>query len=157
MNQDKHIFQVSELTEQMRRLMETSYPEIWIEGELSTLSKPASGHLYFSLKDDHSVIKCAMFRNRASLMNYKPIVGDLVKVRAKISVYTARGDLQCIIQHIEDAGVGALQKQFEELKQTLSKQGLYYATSEPCTIAYNLCCSCLKKKHPNHQVRLHIV
>jgi len=67
MNRQANIYQVSELTEEMRRLMETSYPEIWIEGELSSLSTPASGHLYFSLKDERSQLRCAMFKGRASI------------------------------------------------------------------------------------------
>jgi len=105
--------------------METSYPEIWIEGELASLSTPASGHYYFSLKDEQSQLRCAMFRNRAGISRYKPKAGDLVRVRAKISVYTARGDLQCIVQHIEEAGEGILQRRFEELKQALNEQGLF--------------------------------
>ncbi|GAA6137267.1 exodeoxyribonuclease VII large subunit [Arenicella sp. 4NH20-0111] len=125
MSQNSTVYQVSELTDEMRRLMETSYPEIWIEGELSSLSTPASGHLYFSLKDARSQLRCAMFKGRASINRYKPKAGDLVRVRAKISVYTARGDLQCIVQHIEEAGVGLLQKRFEELKAELHRQGLF--------------------------------
>ena len=105
--------------------MEASYPEIWIEGELSSLSAPASGHLYFSLKDERSQLRCAMFKGRASVNRYKPKAGDLVRVRAKISVYTARGDLQCIVQHVEEAGEGILQRRFEELKQELNRQGLF--------------------------------
>lgn len=111
----------------MRQLMERSYPEIWIEGELSSLSKPASGHLYFSLKDENAQLRCAMFRSRAGLSRYTPKSGDLVKVRAKISVYTARGDLQCIVQHIEDAGAGVLHRRFEELKAKLNQEGLFDA------------------------------
>jgi len=119
------VYQVSDLANEMRRLMETSYPEIWIEGELSSLSTPASGHLYFSLKDQQSQLRCAMFRNRANINRYRPKAGDLVRVRAKISVYTARGDLQCIVQHIEEAGEGLLQRQFEELKLKLNQEGLF--------------------------------
>ena len=119
------VYQVSELSNEMRRLMERSYPEIWIEGELSSLSAPASGHLYFSLKDNQSQLRCAMFKGRASINRYKPKAGDLVRVRAKISVYTARGDLQCIVQHIEEAGEGLLQRRFEELKTKLNAQGLF--------------------------------
>jgi len=125
MSSTKTIYQVSQLTDEMRRLMETSYPEIWIEGELSSLSAPASGHLYFSLKDERSQLRCAMFKGRASISRYKPKAGDLVRVRAKISVYTARGDLQCIVQHIEEAGEGLLQRRFEELKADLNAQGLF--------------------------------
>ena len=125
MNQSQAVYQVSDLSNEMRRLMETSYPEIWIEGELSSLSTPASGHLYFSLKDAQSQLRCAMFKGRASINRYRPKIGDLVRVRAKISVYTARGDLQCLVQHIEEAGEGLLQRRFEELKQSLNQQGLF--------------------------------
>ena len=128
MSKSKQIYQVSTLLNEMRSLMEMSYPEIWIEGELSSLSKPASGHLYFSLKDEQSQLRCAMFRNRASINRCKPKVGDLVRVRAKISVYTARGDLQCIVQHMEDAGEGLLQRRYEELKSKLNNAGLFDAT-----------------------------
>lgn len=125
MSQSPAIYQVGDLLNEMRRLMEASYPEIWIEGECSSLSTPASGHLYFTLKDENSQLRCAMFRNRASISRYKPRAGDLVRVRAKISVYTARGDLQCIVQHIEEAGEGLLQRRFEELKASLNQQGLF--------------------------------
>ena len=128
MNHSPTIYQVSDLTNEMRRLMETSYPEIWIEGELSSLSTPASGHLYFSLKDNQSQLRCAMFKGRASINRYRPKAGDLVRVRAKISIYPARGDLQCIVQHIEEAGEGLLQRRFEELKNALNQQGLFDQT-----------------------------
>ena len=125
MNHSPTIYQVSDLSNEMRRLMETSYPEIWIEGELSSLSTPASGHLYFSLKDSQSQLRCAMFKGRASINRYRPKAGDLVRVRAKVSIYPARGDLQCIVQHIEEAGEGLLQRRFEELKNALNQQGLF--------------------------------
>jgi exodeoxyribonuclease VII large subunit len=128
MSSQKLIYQVSDLVNQMRSLMEASYPEIWIEGELSSLSTPASGHLYFTLKDANSQLRCAMFRGRASLSRYKAKAGDLVRVRAKISVYPARGDLQCIVQHIEDAGEGLLQQKYEELKEKLNQEGLFSTT-----------------------------
>jgi exodeoxyribonuclease VII large subunit len=124
MSRNNNVYQVSQLTDEMRRLMEVSYPEIWIEGELSSLSTPASGHLYFSLKDERAQLRCAMFKGRASINSYKPKAGDLVRVRAKISVYSARGDLQCIVQHIEEAGEGILQRRFEELKAALNQQGV---------------------------------
>lgn len=125
MNANPQIYQVSDLVSEMRRLMETSYPEIWIEGEISSLSTPASGHIYFILKDEQSQLRCAMFRNRINLLGYKAKAGNLVRVRAKISVYTARGELQCIVQHMEDAGEGVLQRRFEELKAKLDKEGLF--------------------------------
>ena len=128
MSQSTPIYQVSELVNEMRQLMETSYPVIWIEGEISSLSAPASGHIYFTLKDELSQIRCAMFRSRVKLNRYRAKTGDLVRVRARISVYTARGELQCIVQHIEDAGEGVLQRRFEELRDKLNSQGLFNAS-----------------------------
>ncbi len=139
MNRNTKIYQVSQLSDEMRRLMELSYPEIWIEGELSSLSTPASGHLYFSLKDERSQLRCAMFKGRASISRYRPKVGDLVRVRAKISVYTARGDLQCIVQHIEEAGEGILQRRFEELKASLNQQGLFDQAHKKSLPEYSKC------------------
>ncbi len=121
----KTIYQVSELTGQIQQMLESSYRSIWVEAEISSLSKPASGHWYFSLKDDRSQIRCAMFRNRASLSAYKPAEGELVRVRGKITVYAARGDMQMIIEHVEAAGEGLLQKQFDELKAKLQMEGLF--------------------------------
>ncbi len=136
MSRNTNVYQVSQLTDEMRRLMEVSYPEIWIEGELSSLSTPASGHIYFSLKDERSQLRCAMFKGRASISRYRPKAGDLVRVRAKISVYSARGDLQCIVQHIEEAGEGILQRRFEELKASLHAQGLFDQTHKKAIPAF---------------------
>ena len=127
-NSQPRIFLVGELLSEIKRLLETSYREIWLEGELSSLSQPASGHIYFSLKDDTAQIRCAMFRSRASVNRYKPKEGDLVKVRARVTVYEARGDMQLVVQHIEEAGEGLLKKRFEELKQSLFEQGLFDET-----------------------------
>lgn len=124
-NSLKEVYSVSDLVNEMRRLMERSYPQICIEGEISSLSKPASGHLYFTLKDDQSNLRCAMFRNRVNSNRYQARAGDLVRVWAKISVYSARGDLQCIVHHIEDAGEGVLQRQINELKEKLNAEGLF--------------------------------
>ena len=109
----------------MRNLLEMSYASVWIEGELSTLSKPASGHIYFTIKDDEAQIRCAMFRNQAQRLPFSPSVGEKVKIRGKLSVYTARGDLQCIAQSMEKAGEGELNKAFELLKQKLLELGLF--------------------------------
>lgn len=124
-NRQPHVFVVSELLSEIKRLLETSYREIWLEGELSSLSQPASGHVYFSLKDDKAQIRCAMFRGRASISQYKPKEGDRVKVRVKVTVYEARGDMQLLVQHMEAAGEGLLKRRFEELKQALLEQGLF--------------------------------
>lgn len=121
----KTIYQISELTRQIQQMLESSYRSIWVEAEISSLSKPASGHWYFSLKDDNSQIRCAMFRGQVNRNAYKANDGDLVRVRGKVTVYAARGDMQMIIEHIEPAGEGVLQKRFEELKAKLQHEGLF--------------------------------
>ena len=130
MNQNPPIYRVSELANEMRNLLEMSYASVWIEGELSTLSKPASGHIYFTIKDDDAQIRCAMFRNQAQRLPFSPAVGEKVKIRGKLSVYTARGDLQCIAQSMEKAGEGELNKAFEQLKQKLLELGLFEQTNK---------------------------
>lgn len=122
---NKPIFKVSQLIKQLQQLFEASYREIWVEAELSNFSKPTSGHWYFSLKDEKSQIRCAMFRNRASISHYQPKEGDLVRIRGKITIYPARGDMQLIVDHIEAAGEGALQRQFEALKYKLQQEGIF--------------------------------
>ncbi len=125
MSSEARIYQVSELANEMRSLLEMSYASVWIEGELSTLSTPASGHIYFTIKDDNAQIRCAMFRSQVQRLPFKPSVGEHVKIRGKVSLYTARGDLQCIAQSMEKAGEGELHKAFELLKQKLLQQGLF--------------------------------
>jgi exodeoxyribonuclease VII large subunit len=116
---------VSELAEILRALVEDSLPRLWVEGEISNLSKPASGHWYFTLKDAQAQIRCAMFRNANYLVRPPPSNGDHVRVRAQASFYTARGDLQLICEYMEPAGEGALLRAFEELKRRLSAEGLF--------------------------------
>ena len=119
------IYTVSQLSQQVKHLLEDCFPEIWVQGELSNVSKPISGHCYFSLKDEHAQVRCALFRGRKQLLGYEPTDGKYVLVRARVSLYEARGDFQLVIQHIEDAGEGALRRAFEALKQELEKQGLF--------------------------------
>lgn len=119
------IYTVSRLSQQVKHLLEDCFPEIWIEGEVSNVSMPSSGHCYFSLKDEHAQIRCALFRARKQLLGYEPTDGQYVLIRARVSLYEARGDFQLVIQHIEDAGEGALRRAFESLKQELAKQGLF--------------------------------
>ena len=82
---------------------------MWVEGELSNFSQPASGHWYFSLKDRDAQLRCAMFRLKNALVGFTPRAGTQVLVRGRISVYEARGEYQLIVEHLEEAGVGALQ------------------------------------------------
>lgn len=119
------VYQVSELVNEIRRLLESSYRECWVEAELSRLTRHGSGHWYFTLKDANAQISCAMFRNRASLNRYIPKEGDKVRVHAKVSVYTVRGDMQLIVQHMEPAGEGLLKQQYEALKLQLEQEGLF--------------------------------
>ena len=98
---------------------------MWVEGEISNLARPASGHLYFSLKDAQAQVRCALFRNRSLLLRFKPADGMHVLVRGRVSLYEPRGDFQFIAEHMEEAGHGALQRAFEELKQRLAAEGLF--------------------------------
>ncbi len=122
---DRHIFTVSQLNAEARDLLEGQFPRIWIEGELSNLSKPSSGHWYFSLKDDRAQLRCAMFRGNNTRINFNPESGSHVLIRGRISIYEARGDYQLIADHMEEIGTGALQRAFEELKTRLDKEGLF--------------------------------
>ena len=114
---------VSQLNRQVKRLLEGHFDFVWIEGELSNLAQPGSGHWYFSLKDDSAQVRCAMFRNRNQRVRLKPRDGQQLLVRARVSLYEGRGEYQLIVEHMEDAGAGALQRAFEQLKAQLSAEG----------------------------------
>jgi exodeoxyribonuclease VII large subunit len=106
-------------------LLEGGFPRLWLEGEISNLSRPASGHLYFSLKDEQCQVRCAMFRNRNVYMAFTPQNGMQVLLRAQVSLYEGRGEFQAIIEHLEPAGDGALQLKLEQLKRKLYAEGLF--------------------------------
>lgn len=116
---------VSELNHQARHLLETSFMQAWVEGEISGLSRPSSGHWYFSLKDQRCQVRCAMFRGFNQRIREIPKEGDLVRVRGKVSLYENRGDFQLIAEHMEPAGLGALQQAFDALKARLQAEGLF--------------------------------
>jgi len=122
---ERHIFTVSQLNREARELLEGSFPWVWIEGEISNLARPGSGHWYFTLKDDRAQIRCAMFRGRNQNLGFTPDNGTQVLVRGRISLYEARGDFQLIAEQMEEAGAGALQRAFEELKTRLNNAGLF--------------------------------
>ena len=122
---EREIFSVSQLNRQARQLLETHLPLLWVEGELSNVSTPSSGHWYFTLKDDQAQVRCCMFRNRNMLVRFKPQQGQHVLLRARVSLYEGRGDYQIIAEHMEEAGSGALQRAFDELKHKLSQEGLF--------------------------------
>lgn len=121
------VYSVSRLLRETRAVLEGSFPLLWVEGEISNLSRPGSGHLYFTLKDEAAQVRCAMFRGRGQHLGFRPENGAHVRVRARISLYEARGDLQLIVEHMEDAGLGALQRAFELLKHKLAAEGLFDA------------------------------
>ena len=122
---ERDIYSVSRLNREVRRLLEQGFSRIWLEGELSNVARPSSGHLYFSLKDAGAQIRAAMFRNRNRALPFTPDDGMQVLVRGKLSLYEPRGDYQLIVEHMEEAGDGLLQRAFEVLKQKLSAEGLF--------------------------------
>ncbi|MCW9024078.1 MAG: exodeoxyribonuclease VII large subunit [Gammaproteobacteria bacterium] len=121
---ERDVYTVSRLNREVRTMLE-GFPLLWIEAEISNFSCPASGHWYFTLKDEASQVRGAMFRNRNRLLRFKPENGTQVLVRARIGLYEARGEYQIIIEHMEEAGDGALRQAFEQLKQKLNNEGLF--------------------------------
>lgn len=126
-NNDGHrqVYSVSALNQEVRQLLEGSYPLIWVEGEISNFSRPSSGHCYFSLRDRDAQVRCAMFRSRAMNLRFRPEDGSHVLLRARVGLYAARGDFQLVVEHMEEAGDGRLRRAFEELKQRLQREGLF--------------------------------
>ena len=121
----RKVYTISQLNAEVRLLLERGLSVVWVEGELSNLSQPASGHWYFSLKDRHAQIRCAMFRQRNIAVGFAPRAGQQVLARGLVSVYEARGDYQLIVEHLEEAGEGALRREFEKLKVKLAAEGLF--------------------------------
>lgn len=116
---------VSELNRQVRSLLENSFMSLRVEGEISNLARPSSGHWYFTLKDDKAQVRCAMFRNRNQQVRFRPKEGDQVVIQAKVSLYEGRGDFQLICEQMQESGLGKLQLAFEALKQKLAGEGLF--------------------------------
>ena len=106
-------------------LLERGLGSVWLDGEISNLARPASGHWYFSLKDESAQVRCAMFRNRSMLVRFPVKDGARVLARGRVSLYEARGEFQVVIDHLEEAGEGALRHRFEELKRKLLAEGLF--------------------------------
>ena len=121
----KIVLSISQLNQQSRNLLESALSRVWVEGEISNFVRPSSGHIYLTLKDDQAQIRAAMFRGQNRNLSFTPKNGQLVQVRGKVSLYAPRGDYQLIIEHMEEAGEGALRRQFELLKKQLSQQGLF--------------------------------
>ena len=123
----REVFSISQLNAQARMLLERGLGSVWLEGEISNLARPASGHWYFSLKDESAQVRCAMFRSRSMLVRFPVKDGAQVLARGRVSLYEARGEFQVVVEHLEEAGEGALRRRFEELKKKLLAEGLFAA------------------------------
>jgi exodeoxyribonuclease VII large subunit len=123
----RDILTPSQLNTLARDLLEGAFPAIWVEGELSGVARPASGHLYFSLKDERAQVRCAMFRPKSSWLKFQPRDGLRVLARGRLTLYEARGEYQLVLDHMEEAGEGALRRALEELKAKLAAEGLFDA------------------------------
>lgn len=122
---DTKTLSVTRLVRKMRNLLEIEFGEVWVEGEVSNLRRQASGHLYFTLKDDGAQMSCVMFRGNASKAKVQPDNGMQVRLFGEVSVYEARGSVQLIVRQVESAGEGELQARFEALKRKLDAEGLF--------------------------------
>lgn len=125
MADDRKIYQVSEITRRVRVTLEEAIGNIWIEGEISNLRKPSSGHLYFTLKDDRAQISAVLFRGNQRGLRFAPKDGLLVRAHGEITVYERGGNYQVIVRTLEVSGKGALQEQFDKLKKSLEKERLF--------------------------------
>ena len=121
----RDILTPSQLNTLARDLLEGAFPLIWVEGELGNLSRPGSGHLYFTLKDARAQVRCAMFKPKSQWLNFVPREGLRVLARGRLTLYEARGDYQLVLDSLEEAGEGALRRAFEELKAKLAAEGLF--------------------------------
>ncbi|MCB4812183.1 exodeoxyribonuclease VII large subunit [Methylovorus menthalis] len=137
------ILTVTELNRLARDTLERAFPLFWVSGEISNLTRAASGHWYFSLKDAGAQVRCVMFRGRNSYLDWQPREGDKVEARALVTLYEARGDFQLTIEFLQRAGLGTLFEAFEKLKTKLQAEGLFDAA--------------LKRPIPAHPQRIGIV
>ncbi|HTU34096.1 MAG TPA: exodeoxyribonuclease VII large subunit [Candidatus Acidoferrum sp.] len=124
----RHVWKVSELTQQIGNLLEGHFPDVWVEGEVSNYRPAQSGHLYFTLKDARAQIRCVCFRDQLRGIKFRPDNGLHVTLRGSVSVYEVRGEYQIYVSHIEPVGLGALQLAFEQLKKKLQEEGLFDAS-----------------------------
>src|SRR5579863_5143000 len=121
----RRVWKVSELTQQIGNLLEGSFPDVWVEGEVSNYRPAQSGHLYFTLKDAQAQIRCICFRDQLRGIKFRPDNGLQVTVRGSLGIYEPRGEYQIYVSHIEPVGLGALQLAFEQLKKKLQEEGLF--------------------------------
>jgi len=122
---ERRVLKPVQLNVLARDLLESSFSQVWVEGEISNFSRPASGHLYFTLKDERAQVRCALFKQKAMYLRFQPRDGLQVLVRGRLTLYEARGDYQLVLEHMEEAGEGALQRAFMELKAKLTAEGVF--------------------------------
>jgi exodeoxyribonuclease VII large subunit len=122
---ERHVYSVSELTQQIRGLLEGRFAQIWVEGEISNCKVWNTGHMYFTLKDGGAQVKAVMFRSALRYLRFKPADGLHVVARGQLGVYEAKGEYQIVCEHMEPQGLGALQLAFEQLKKKLQAQGMF--------------------------------
>ena len=137
------ILSISELNRLARELLEQSFPLFWVSGEVSNFTRAASGHWYFSLKDQTAQVKCVMFKGRNTYVDFTPREGDKIEARCTVTLYEARGDFQLTVEFVQKAGLGALFEAFEKLKIKLEHEGLFNAA--------------FKKQIPKHPKTIGIV
>jgi exodeoxyribonuclease VII large subunit len=125
---ERNVYTVSRLNREVRLLLDQRLPVVWVEGELTNLAQPASGHWYFTLKDREAQVRCAMFRQRNASVGFAPRAGQQVLARGRVSLYEPRGDYQLIVDHLEEAGIGRLQRELERLRAKLAAEGLFDAS-----------------------------
>ena len=123
--QNEEIISVGELNKSAKYLLENTFNNVSVIGEISNLSRPSSGHIYFTLKDEDGAIRCAMFRNQNIKLNFSPENGDQCVLKGQVSIYAPRGDYQLIVKSIEPAGSGNLMQKFEVLRKKLDDEGLF--------------------------------
>ena len=136
MSEPRHLYTPSELNKEVRLHIEAGFPGLWIEGEITNLSRPASGHLYFSLKDDRAQLDCALFRSQVAALPFKPDNGMQVQAYGRISLYEARGRYQLIAERLEEAGEGRLRAAFDALKKRLEQEGMFDSSHKKELPAY---------------------
>ena len=127
MSEQNHVLTPSQLNTLARDLLEGAFPLVWVEGELGNVTRPGSGHLYFTLKDARAQVRCAMFKPKSQWLRFAPREGLKVLARGRLTLYEARGDYQLVLDHMEEAGEGALRRAFEALKARLQAEGLFDA------------------------------
>ena len=163
------IISVGELNRSAKNLLENNFNNVSVIGEISNLSRPSSGHVYFTLKDEEGAIRCAMFKNRNINLNFRPKNGDQCLLKGQVSIYTARGDYQLIVKNIQPAGSGNLMQKFENLKKKLEAEGLFdgknklqvpvspkhiCVVTSSSTAAFQDIISTIKRRAPSSQISI---